>query len=144
MHDKCTELDICCNGRRDREMHGPWGKWGHLGCWGRWGTQPARQGRERTVGIRQRRRLVVIKMLEGTGDGLGTTSGHLYAQSTYNMCIMCDNPLHLDIYDCEPCFTVPICFRRINHMAVKNHLHSSSGVREVVSGTICNLVFLFK
>ncbi len=29
-----------------------------------------------------------------------------------------------------------VCFRRINHMAVKNHLHSSSGVREVVSGTI--------
>jgi hypothetical protein len=29
-----------------------------------------------------------------------------------------------------------VCFRRINHMAVKNHLHSSFGVREVVLGTI--------
>ncbi len=46
------------------------------------------------------------------------------------------NSLRLDNHDCEPCFTVSICFRRINHMAVKNHLHLSSGVREVVSGTI--------
>jgi hypothetical protein len=28
-----------------------------------------------------------------------------------------------------------ICFRKINHLVVKNHLHSSSGVREVVSST---------
>jgi hypothetical protein len=32
--------------------------------------------------------------------------------------------------------------RRINHMAVKNHLHSSSGIREVVSGTETLLQFL--
>jgi hypothetical protein len=51
------------------------------------------------------------------------------------MFIMRDNSLRLNNYDCEPCFNVPICFRRINHMAVKNHLHSSSGVREFVSGT---------
>jgi hypothetical protein len=29
-----------------------------------------------------------------------------------------------------------ICFRRINHLVVKNHLHSSSGVREDLSSTI--------
>jgi hypothetical protein len=118
-------------------VHGSWGKWGHLGCWGRWGTQPARWGGggEWAVGIRQWRRLDVFKMLEGTGDGLGTTSSHVYAQSTYHMCIMRDNSLRLNSYDYEPCLTVFICFRRINHMAVKSHLHSSSGVREVVSGT---------
>jgi hypothetical protein len=62
-----------------------------LDAGGRWGTQLARQGRERAVGIRQWRRLDVLKMLEGTGDGLGTTSRHPYAQSTYYMCIMCNN-----------------------------------------------------
>ncbi len=29
-----------------------------------------------------------------------------------------------------------ICFRKINHLVVKHHLHSSSGVQEVVSSTI--------
>jgi hypothetical protein len=112
------------------------GKWGHLGCCGRRGTQPASRGEEQAVGIRQLRRLDVLKMLEGTGDGLDTTSSYVYAQSMYHMCIMRDNSLCLNNYDCEPCHTVPICFRRINHMAVKNHLQSSSGVREVVSGTV--------
>ncbi len=28
------------------------------------------------------------------------------------------------------------CFRRINHLAVKHHLHSSSDVREVVLSTV--------
>ncbi len=31
-----------------------------------------------------------------------------------------------------------ICFRRINHMVVNNHLHSSSGVQRSVSGTTTN------
>jgi hypothetical protein len=58
-------------------------------------------------------------MLEGTGDGLVTTSSHGYAQSTYHMCIMCINSLCLNNHDVSPCFTVLICFRRINHLAVK-------------------------
>jgi hypothetical protein len=98
---------------------------------------PARQAGGRTGSWHQTVEEVdVLKMLEGTGDRLGTTSSHVYAQSTYHMCNMCDNSLHLNNYDCEPCLTIPICFRRVNHMAVKNHLHSSSGVREVVSGKL--------
>jgi hypothetical protein len=31
-----------------------------------------------------------------------------------------------------------ICFKRINNLVVKNHLYSSSGVREVVSSTLIN------
>ncbi len=50
--------------------------------------------------------------------------------------VMCNNLFYP--WDCnrEPCLTMSICFRRINHMAVKIHLHSSSGVREVVSDTV--------
>jgi hypothetical protein len=124
-----------CYRRWERGARGPWGKWGHLGCWRGWGTRPARQREERAVGIRQWRKLAILKMLEGTGDGLGTTSSHVYAQSTYHICIMCCNLLRFNNHNCELCFTVPICFRRINHMAVKKHLHSSSVVREVVSST---------
>ncbi len=73
--------------------------------WEMW--DPARHaGEERTVGVRQWRRLDVHKMLEGTGGGLGTTSSHVYAQSTYHMCIVCLNSLRLNNHDCEPCFTV--------------------------------------
>ncbi len=35
----------------------------------------------------------VLKIMEGTGDRLGTTLSHPYAQSMYHMCIMCKNPL---------------------------------------------------
>jgi hypothetical protein len=49
------------------------------------------------------------------------------------ICVLCAI-IHHVLDDCnrELCLTVSICFRRINHMAVKNHLHSSSGVGEVV------------
>jgi hypothetical protein len=72
-------------------------------------------------------------MLGGTRDRLGTTLNQPYAQSTYYMCAI----IHCVPDNCnrELCLTVPICFREINHMAVKNHLHSSYGVQEVVSGT---------
>ncbi len=52
------------------------------------------------------------------------------------LCVKCALICYIpDSCDCEPYLTVSIFFRRINHMAVKNHLHSSSGVQEVVSGT---------
>ncbi len=61
---------------------------------------PVRQaGGERAVGIRQWRRLDILRMSEGTGDGPGTTSSHAYAQSTYHMCIMCDNSFRMNNYD---------------------------------------------
>jgi hypothetical protein len=56
-----------------------------------------------------------------------------YVSSRASCAIICYD---LDNCDREPCLNVSICFRRINHMAVKNQLHSSSGVREVVSGTV--------
>jgi hypothetical protein len=66
--------------------------WAILDAGGDGGPGPARQGRERVVGIGQWRRLDILKMLEDTEDGLGTTSSHPYAQSMYHMCIMCNNP----------------------------------------------------
>ncbi len=33
-------LDGCCNGQGDKEVRGPWGKWGHLECWGGGGPGP--------------------------------------------------------------------------------------------------------
>jgi hypothetical protein len=73
------------------------------------------------------------KMPQKLGDGLATTPSHLYAQSTYHcaLCISC----HTNNHNKNHVFIVFVCFRRINHLAVKNHLHSSSGVREVVSST---------
>ncbi len=41
----------------------------------------------------------------------------------------------LDDCNHEQCFTLSICFRRMNHMAVRNHLPSSSSEQEVVLGT---------
>ncbi len=60
------------------------------------------------------------------------------------ICVLCAT-IHYtpDSCNCEPCLTVSVCFRRINHMAVKNHLHSSSGVREVVSSTVHTLKCLY-
>jgi hypothetical protein len=56
-----------------------------------------------------------------------------------SLCISCAIICYvLDDCNREPCFTLSICFRRINHMVVKNHLHSSPGVREVVLGTLNN------
>jgi hypothetical protein len=74
-------------------------------------------------------------MLEGLKDKLGKTRDQPYAQSTYLICKTCINLLYSDSCNREPCLIVSICFRGINHMAVENHLHSSSGVRKVVSGT---------
>jgi hypothetical protein len=52
------------------------------------------------------------------------------------LCVICAFVYYIpDSCDREPYLTESICFRRINHMGVKNHLHSSSGVQEVVSGT---------
>jgi hypothetical protein len=125
-----------CNGRWGRGVHGPWGKWGHIECRGRRGTRPAKRGGKWTVGIGQWRRLDTFKMFESSKDGLGTTRNQPYAQSMI-ICVICVLICHTpDNCNRELCLAMPICFRRINHMAVENHLHSSSGVWEVVSGTV--------
>jgi hypothetical protein len=59
-------------------------------------------------------------MVESSRDGLGTTRNQPYAQSTYLTCNMCIVSYISDSCDRELCLTVSICFRRINHMAVRN------------------------
>ncbi len=61
------------------------------------GARPARRGKGWAVGIRQWRRIDVKKMLQNVGDGLATTSSHVYAQSTYH-CALCINH-HTDNYN---------------------------------------------
>ncbi len=114
-------------------MRGPWGNGGHLGSQGSQGARPTRRGKGRTVGIGQWRRVDVAKCLKSTGDGLVTTSSHVYAQTMYHMYIVCQSVALTNITGIM--FYCIICFRRINHLVVKNHLHSSSGVREVVPST---------
>jgi hypothetical protein len=99
------------------------------------GPGPPGRGGKRTVGIRQWRRLDVQDAGELEGRAR-QTQNQPYAQSTCILCVICALICYIpDSCNHEPYLTVSICFRRINHMAVKNHLHSSSGVREVVSGT---------
>jgi hypothetical protein len=58
---------------------------------------PARQAGERTGSWHQTVEEVRrYKMSEGTGDGLVTTSSHVYAQSMYYMYIVCINSLCLN------------------------------------------------
>jgi hypothetical protein len=73
------------------------------------------------------------KIPQKLGDGLATTPSHIYAQSTYH-CALCIN--YRTNNHNRNSFHCIICFRRINHLAVKKHLHSSSGVREVVLSTV--------
>jgi hypothetical protein len=102
---------------------------------------PGGGGGKHTVGIRQWRRLDAPRCQKAWGTSATWHQGtlmqrvHIIRESCAIICC--------SLYDCnhEPYLTVSICFRRINHMAVKNHLHSSSGVREVVSGTILTLSF---
>jgi hypothetical protein len=108
-----------CDRRCEGGVRGPWGNGGHLGSRGRRGTRPARRGKGRTVGVGQWRRADIAKMPKSAGDRLATTPSHVYAQSMYHcMCVL---------------VTISTT---TNHLVVKNYLHSSSGVREVVSSAI--------
>jgi hypothetical protein len=111
---------------------GPWGNGGRLAGWGSQGARPARRGKGQAVGIRQWRGIDVKKMLQNVGDGLATTSSQVYTQSTYH-CALCINTILIIIT--RIMFYCNYCFRRINHLVVKKHLHSSSGVRAVLSST---------
>ncbi len=72
-----------------------------------------------------------FKMLESLRDGLTQHEDSLMHRVRI-FCVKCALICHIpDSCDREVYLTVPICFRRINHMAVENHLHSSSGVREL-------------
>ncbi len=76
------------------------------------------------------------EMLQNIGDGLATTSSHVYAQSMYH-CALCHCVLiTILIIISRIMFYCSYYLRRINRLVVKHHLHSSSGVREVVSSTM--------
>ncbi len=72
-------------------------------------------------------------MPQDMGDGLVTTPSHIYTQSTYHFACMLINAATTITGIIFYCI---ICFWKINHFVVKNHLYSSSGEREVVSSTI--------
>jgi hypothetical protein len=113
-----------------RPCRRPWGNGGHLGIRG---TQSARSGKGRTVGIGQWRRVDVTKCLRKEETG----SPQHQATFMHRVCII----VHCALSITSTTITVIvfyciICFRRINHLVVKNHLHSSSGVRAVVSSTV--------
>jgi hypothetical protein len=72
-------------------------------------------------------------MPQDTGDGLITTPSHVYAQSECH-CALCNN-LYITTITGTVFYCI-ICFRKIIHLVVKHHLHSSSDVQEVVSSTV--------
>ncbi len=79
-----------------------------------------------------------LRMPQNTGNRLPTTP----SQFMHRVCII----VHCVLITTSTTITgivffCIICFRRINHLVVKNHLHSSSGVREVVSSTISRTTF---
>jgi hypothetical protein len=89
------------------------------------GPSPPGGGNNRQLASDSGGGLDVLKMLEGTGEG----SAQQQATFMHRVCIICALCV-INNHNCEPCFTVPICFRRINHMAVKNHLHSFTLVHQ--------------
>ncbi len=65
-------------------------------------------------------------------DGLGATSRPHYAQSMYHCA---HQPIvNLNNWSWTMSYLI-ICFRRMNHIVVKDHLHSSTDIQEVVSST---------
>ncbi len=116
-------------------MCGPWGNGDRPAGWGSQRTRPALRGKGRAVGVSHWKGKDVKEMLQNVGDGLVTTSSH---QATFM-------PRVGVIVHCALITTLIIitgimshcnyCLRRINHLVVTHHLHSSSGVREVVSST---------
>ncbi len=75
-------------------------------------------------------------MPQDTGDGLITTPSHfMHRVSVIVHCVIISTSTTIT----GTMFYCIICFRKINHLVVKHHLHSSSGVREVVSSTRLSL-----
>jgi hypothetical protein len=72
-------------------------------------------------------------MCQDAGGGLVTSTSHVYAQSECHCALY--NNCHIKNQNRNRAYCV-ICFRKINHLVVKHNLHSSSGVREVVSSAV--------
>ncbi len=113
-------------------MRGPWGNGGHLGSRRSWGTRPARRGKGQTVGIGQWRRVDVAKCLRAQETG----SSQHQATFMHRVCIIvcCVSVYHINNHNRNHVLLYYL-FQENKSSGVKNHLHSSSGVREVVSST---------
>jgi hypothetical protein len=72
-------------------------------------------------------------MPQNMGDGLATTPSHVFAQSMYH-CALCNN-YHINNHNRNRVLLYYL-FQENKSFGSKNHLHSSSGVREVVSSTV--------
>ncbi len=114
-------------------MSGPWGKWGHRECRGRWGTRSAWYGGKRAVSTQQWKQVDVHRMPEDKEDELGATSRLRFAQSMYHCA--CQSTVTLMIVIVNGVLSVYL-FQENKSCGSKNHLHSSSDVQKVVSGTI--------
>jgi hypothetical protein len=109
---------------------GSWGNGSHLGSRG---TRPARRGKRRAVGIRQWRRIDItgcLKIQEMGSSQHQATFMHRVSVIVHSVVIIAPTTITGIVFYCI------ICFRKINYLVVKNHLHSSSGVWEVVLSTI--------
>jgi hypothetical protein len=126
-----------CKGRCGGGVRGPWGNGGHLGSQGRRGIRPTRMGKGRKVGMGQWRRIDSTKCLriQETGSPQHqATFMHrvcIIAQSMYRA--LCVN-YHINNHNRNHVLLYYL-FQENKSFGSKNHLHSSSGVREVVSST---------
>ncbi len=77
-------------------------------------------------------------MHQDSGGELITTPSHVYAQSECH-CVLYNN-CYIKKLITGTVFYCIICFRKINHLVVKHHLHSSSDVQEDVSSTIITFI----
>jgi hypothetical protein len=100
-------------------VHGPWEKRCHIKCGGRRGTRPAKRGGKRTVGIRRWRRLDVSRGWKAQGTGSAQQKTGLMHRVRI-LCVICALICYTpDSCNRELCLTLAVCFRRINHIAVK-------------------------
>jgi hypothetical protein len=110
---------------------GSWRNGSHLGSQG---TRPAREGKRRAVGIRQWRRIDIagcVKTREAGSSQHQATFMHRVSVIVHCIIVVTSKrTITGTVFNCIS------CFRKINHLVVKHQLHSSSGVREVVSSTV--------
>jgi hypothetical protein len=102
------------------------------------GAQPARRGKRQAVSIRQWRRIDIAGCLKTQSTGSPqhqATFMHRVSVIVHCVIIAISTTITGTMFFCV------ICFRKINHLVVKHHLYSSSGVREVVSSTITLTIY---
>jgi hypothetical protein len=96
--------------------------------WGKAGDLAHQKGREMDSWHQTVEEVRRLRCWKARGTGLAQHESSLMHRVRI-LCVICALVFCIsDSCNREPYLTVSICFRRINHMAVKNHLHSSSGV----------------